>query len=144
LPQAEPKLEPPQAPAPQPPQAEHETAAAVPPKPDGPVVELKQRFESEPRLSSASQAESLIQGEFAKPYTPPGLLKSVQCRSSVCRVELRWRADRAEGYMGGLMYSYTQLGLQSLATEPLGEPDTDGSSRIDVYMARQEPITVPH
>ncbi|MET0388950.1 MAG: hypothetical protein ABW321_23455 [Polyangiales bacterium] len=133
-----------QAAAPQkaPARAEHSTDEPPPPQLEGPVAEMKQRFESEPRQSSASQVESLIQKEFAKSYTPPGLLKSVQCRSTVCRIEVRWRPDRAEGYMGALMYSYTQLELQTLATEPLGEPDADGSRRVDVYMGRQDPIAV--
>jgi hypothetical protein len=113
------------------------------PKPEGPITELKQRFKTEPRQSSASEFEAAIQREFAMPNIPAGLLKSAQCRTSVCRIELRWRADRAEGYMGALMRSYLALNMKSLATEPLGELDTDGSSRVDVYFGSPSPLGAP-
>jgi hypothetical protein len=74
------------------------------------------------------------------------LLKSVQCRATVCRVETRWTSERAVGFMAAFM------GLvlpkegeapppfsQNLAIAPADKPDTDGSLAVDVYVERIKP-----
>lgn len=60
-----------------------------PPERSGPVAELTHAFAKEPRIES----------EFRKSDVAPGLLKSVLCRESVCRVEVRWTPDRAVAFM---------------------------------------------
>ena len=82
------------------------------PQRSGPIAELKALYGSEPRASASAQIESAIEAQFRRPEVPPGLLKSVVCRTTVCRIETRWTPERAEGFMSALMH---------MATEPAGE-----------------------
>jgi hypothetical protein len=75
---------------------------------------------------------------------PAGLLKSVLCRRTVCRVETRWAPDRGIGFMS----AFTRLLMQApgadvvrvfdtnLGISPEGEPDAAGVRPVEVYIAR--------
>jgi hypothetical protein len=119
-----------------------------PPERSGPVDELKQSFASEPRASAAVSVESAISAAFQRPEVPQGLLKSVLCRSTVCRVETRWSPDRAAGFMVALMQLVTQPPNDqpafdhNLGISPEAEPNADGNHAIDVYL-KQLPSAKP-
>ncbi|HTU62250.1 MAG TPA: hypothetical protein VMF89_27515, partial [Polyangiales bacterium] len=109
----------------------------------GPVEALEAAFASEPRDSNATEPESLIQTAFRRPEVPNGLLKSVLCRRSVCKVETRWTPAGAAGFMGALMNLVASPdGTPSrkfdheIAISPAAKPDTNGELAIDVYLKR--------
>jgi hypothetical protein len=135
------------APSPQAPPAQRAAPAAAdqipPPERTGPVEELKAAFESEPRDSNASEPETVIQAAFRRPEVPSGLVKSVLCRTSVCKVETRWTPAGAAGFMGAFMTlvaapegaSNRKFGPE-IAVAPEGAPDANGELSIDVYLKR--------
>jgi hypothetical protein len=117
-----------------------------PPQRSGPVDELEKRFHTEPRDSAAPSAESAIEASFRRPEVTAGLLKSVQCRASVCRVETRWTSERAVGFMAAFMNLVlpkkdepAPTFSQNLAIAPADKPDADGSLGVDVYVERVKP-----
>lgn len=153
-PEEEPAPAAPLDPAPPTPAAEPHEPTAAPSQPDvsplpppertGPVDELKARFEKEPRDSSAGALEKHIEAAFRTSDVPAGLLKSVLCRRTVCRVQTRWTPERAIGFMAG----FTRLLMippddprprlldSNLAISPEGEADEGGERLVDVYIAR--------
>ena len=78
---------------------------------------------------------------------PSGLLKSVLCRQTVCRIETRWTPARGIGFMS----AFTRLLMTPPGTEPPklfdpnlgvspeGEAGADGTRAVDVYLARLPP-----
>jgi hypothetical protein len=109
------------------------------PQRSGPVDALQQAFASEPRASSAVSAESAIEASFRRAEVPRTLLKSVLCRSTVCKVETRWSPERASGFMVAFMQLVVQPQEQhtfdhELGVAPEGEPDADGSRAVTVYV----------
>lgn len=117
-----------------------------PPQRSGRVDELEKRFSTEHRDSAAANAESAVETSFRRPEVQPGLLKSVQCRASVCKVETRWTTERAVGFMAAFMDLVLPKEGQSpppfkqdLAIAPADKPDTDGSLAVDVYVERVKP-----
>jgi hypothetical protein len=113
------------------------------PQRSGPVDALAQAFASEPRASSAVQVEAAIQAAFRRAEVPPALLKSVLCRSTVCKVETRWTPDRAQGFMLAFMQLVMQPQEQhafdhELGVSPEGEPDADGSRAVTVYVKHSD------
>ena len=141
-------VQPPAAPA----HAEDDSVGSPPVKvrpPDrlGPVDALKAEFDTEPRASTASELEALIEGPLRRPEAPAGLFKSVLCRTSVCKIETRWTPDRAQGFLATLMQLVTmqsggsQVFEHNLGISPEGEPAADGTRAIDVYLKRIAPAT---
>ena len=59
------------------------------------------------RASRATQLrswrETAVQAAFQSPDVPPGLLKSVLCHQTVCKIEVHWSAHHEPGYMGAMM-----------------------------------------
>lgn len=127
------------------------TTPLPPPEKTGPVDELKARFTSEPRDSSAGTFEKRIEAAFKSKDVPAALFKSVLCRQTVCRVETRWTPDRAIGFMSGftrlLMIppgsQQPRLFDSNLAISPEGDPDASGERPVDVYIARLPPPEEP-
>jgi hypothetical protein len=145
---APPAPEPPQPSAAATPEAQpsNKTTPLPPPQRSGRVDELEKRFRTEPRDSAAPSAESAIEASFRRPEVPPGLLKSVQCRATVCRVETRWTSERAVGFMAAFMNLVLPKEgqppppfSQNLAISPADKPDADGSLAVDVYVERVKP-----
>lgn len=144
----EPEPQPPAPPSADPAtQAQREEPAPNPrsalPAPDrsGPVDELKQAFASEPRASASVSVESKIASQFKRPEVHTDLVKSILCRTSVCRIETRWSPENAEGFMSALMHLVTEPADPGgfdpqLGISPEGEPGPSGSRAIDVYVKR--------
>ena len=68
------------------------------------------------------------------------LLRSVLCRTSVCRIQTRWSPARAQGFMSALMQLVT-AGTQDqsmfdnrIAISPEVETAADGSRAVEVYV----------
>jgi hypothetical protein len=113
-----------------------------PPKASGPIAELKQAFEKEPRDSAAQVVESHIESEFRKSDIAPGLLKSVLCRQSVCKVEVMWATERAVGFIS----AFTRLSADfepNIAMDPHGPADARQQLQIDVYLPRPSSAAKP-
>jgi hypothetical protein len=113
------------------------------PERSGPVAELTRAFEKEPRDSAAQQLESRIESEFRKSDVAPGLLKSVLCRESVCRVEVRWTPERAVAFMS----AFTRLSADfepEIAIDPRGVATArEEELQVDVYLPRRGPGATP-
>ena len=111
----------------------------------GPVDELKKSFENEPRASGSRALEASIEATFRRPEVPAGLLKSVLCRTTVCRIETRWSPERGQGFLSAAMNLVANPGGEptpfdpNLGISPEGEPDADGTRAIDVYLKRSAP-----
>ena len=106
-----------------------------PPKRSGPVDELKQKFQSEPRESSAGVLEQRIESEFKKPHVPNGLFKSALCRTTVCRVQVRWSPERNIGYSLAFMSMMDVFELK-VGIDP-DQADKNGEVPIEVYLDRR-------
>lgn len=121
--------------APAAPEQPHDLVPIPPPEATGPIAELKRAFETEPRDSAAQEPGSRIASEFKKSDVPAGLLKSVLCRKSVCKVETLWTPERAVGFMGTFMRLSPEFG-PNLAIDPHGPFDPQQELPIDVYLPR--------
>ena len=107
-----------------------------PPKRSGPVAELKQAFEDEPRDSAAHDPESRIESEFRRSDIAPGTLKSTLCRKSVCKVEVLWTPDRALSFMA----AFTRLSVDfdsGIAIDPHDIAGSPQQLQVDVYLPRR-------
>jgi hypothetical protein len=110
----------------------------APPRAEGPVDESMQLYATEPRASDASNLEARIQQAFRRPEVPPELLKSVICRQTVCKVEVRWNPERVVGYMGAFMDLIREFDSRQMAVSP-GTRDPNGVVPVDVYLRRSAP-----
>jgi hypothetical protein len=122
-------MPPPEAPASAPPEAVPDVFDEV----RGPLDELRRRFEHEPRDSAASDAESTIRAAFAPEQAHGELLRSVLCRATICRIELRWTASKLGNYvaaMGRLSVSFAP-DFASTAAGP-GAAEQDRSAELYV------------
>jgi hypothetical protein len=146
-PQAEPPAPPPAAPppaAPATPQPQEQPAPAEPDDTDmfreaqGPVAERKRTYESEPRDSAATEAESVVRKAFQHPDGAPDLFKSVLCRQTVCKIELRWTPDRLGAYVAGMTRASVDFEPE-IAVSPAGPPGPDQTKPIEVYLKRKPP-----
>jgi hypothetical protein len=123
----------PAAAAPTDPQPAH-GATAIAPDTRGFVDALQDVFDAEPRDSAAGDGERWIRGVFRGAGSPPGLLRFVLCRQTVCRVELRWTAEddasfrRALDELGAVNGKYVATRAQ--------EPDASGAVLVSAYVAR--------
>jgi hypothetical protein len=118
-------------------QPSSEAPTQVPaPKREGPVDELKALFASEPRDSAAPPFESRIEAAFRHEGVPDALFKSVLCRQSVCKIELRWAPERSMGYMIGMTLVSADFDKAPPAIDPVGEPAADGTLIVHVYWPR--------
>jgi len=121
-------------------------AKAGAPVPMGPIEELARLFRTEPRGPAAVPMERHIAAAFRIDGTPPELLQSVLCRTTVCRIETRWTAERAEPFLGafmGLMAgrdgTQSELFDPDLAVSPEDEIDENGVLAVTVYLRLREP-----
>jgi hypothetical protein len=110
-------------------------------KDQGPVAEYKQLYETEPRDSAAHETESAIRAAFTATDGAPDLFKSVLCRQTVCKVELRWSVDRLGAYVAGI--TRAAVGFNpTVGVTPGGPMGEDHVRPIDVYLKRKpEPTT---
>jgi hypothetical protein len=145
---------PPKAPEPAPPPAAPQPAPAPPPEnkiqprvpqedmfatDQGPVAEYKALYDKEPRDSAAHQYENRISSSFWPGDGAPDLFKSVICRTTICKIELRWKADRIGPYVAGLTRAAVHFKDQvAVAAAPPAQDDKERV--IDVYIKRK-PIT---
>lgn len=105
-------------------------------KDQGPVAEYKQLYESEPRDSVAHETESAIRAAFAPTDGAPDLFKSVLCRQTVCKIELRWSVDRVGAYVAGITRATVEFST-SVAVTPAGPLGDDHVRPIEVYLKRK-------
>jgi hypothetical protein len=136
----------PQQPAEAPAEPHAETTEVEPPmdrqnmKPPvlrGPVTELKHRFNNESRSSASGQLESQVKALFADPNVPPELLDSVLCRRTVCKINLRWTADRMVGYVYVSGYLRRDFDPQ-IGVSPALENDASGARPIELYLKTRD------
>jgi hypothetical protein len=135
-------------------QPEKRRAPAVPADPRlsdapvrmGPVDELARLFETEAPGPAAAAVERHITGAFKTEGTPPELLQSVACRRTVCRIETRWTAARAEPFLASFMRltagpngTQSELVDPDLAVSPADAIDQSGVLAVTVYVRLLEP-----
>lgn len=135
-----PKPQPPNTPPPAEP--EPLPAAEARPKPNplapehsGPIAELTEQFDREPRPSHANETEAAIRAQFSPPEAQLGVLADVMCKTAVCKLELRWTEITADAYMAGVMRAYYALEFHRMASDPSDTPEADGSVRVTMYFA---------
>lgn len=112
------------------------SAALPPPRASGPVAELKQAFEEEPRDSAAHDPELRIESEFRRSDIAPGTLRSALCRQSVCKVEVLWTPERATSFMA----AFTRLSADfdpGMAIDPHDMAGAPQQLQVDVYLPRR-------
>jgi hypothetical protein len=101
----------------------------------GPVAEYKQRFANEPRDSAATEAERTIRAGFAPNDFAIGLFKSVLCRETICKIEVRMSPERFGPYVAAM----TRISLSfdhEIALSPVGTPGPDHTRLLEVYFKR--------
>lgn len=108
-----------------------------PPTASGPVAVLRQAFERQPRDALwAGDTEHKLRGLFGTTDVPAELLSEASCRSSVCRVDVKWTSEHATAYVG-VYEASTRLSGAELGIEPVGEADEHGAQRVQLYVTRQ-------
>jgi hypothetical protein len=152
----EPSLAPPpvaNAPAPAPP-AEADTEPTAPKAPpirqvpelikgdQGPVAEYRAQYESESRGSASSGLESKLRAAFPDADGAPDLVRSIACRETICKLELRWSNARLRGWVLGVNRFQDGFVLP-FALSPIGEKDGDGVRRVEVFLKRKPPGPPP-
>lgn len=139
---------PPTAPAAPPPVAPSRELPELIQGDQGPVAEYRRIFRSEPRSSSAGELEDQIRSAFPAADGAPDMFKSVLCRATICRIEMRWSQDRRRAWMIGLSRlgrePYENAGFQTpLALSPIDAPNKAGTRLVEVYMKRRLPGREP-
>lgn len=130
---AEPAAVDPAAPAPAPtPDRPKPTVNAVLPQRQGPVDELSNSFASESRGEGSAPEEARVKEAFVDPQIAKALLHSVECRRTVCRLELRWSPERDPGYVLGLTKAVGSFS-SPLGVEAPGPADAQGQRPLTVY-----------
>jgi hypothetical protein len=108
-----------------------------PPLASGPVTVLRQAFERQPRDALwADDTEHTLRGLFGTADVPAELLSKAACRSSVCRVDVKWSPAQATAYVG-VFEASSRLSGHELGIEPVGEVDEDGSQHVQLYVTRK-------
>jgi type IV secretory pathway VirB10-like protein len=130
--------QPPQPPQEQPPPPEPEVPTDMFLEDQGPVAELKHVYESEPRDSAASAVESVVRAAFAHPDGAPDLFRSVICRQTVCKIDMRWAPDRMGAYVAGMTRASLDFAPE-FAVSPAGPAGSDQTRPIVVYLKRKPP-----
>jgi len=105
---------------------------AVLPQRQGPVDELSKTFASESRGEGSAPDEARVKEAFVDPQIAKALLHSVECRRSVCRLELRWSPERDPGYVLGLTKAVGSFSAPLGVEEP-GPADAQGQRPLVVY-----------
>lgn len=108
------------------------TVGAVLPQRQGPVDELSKTFASESRGEGSAPEEARVKEAFVDSQIAKALLHSVECRRSVCRVELRWSPERDPGYVLGLTKAVGSFSAP-LGVEDPGPADAQGQRPLIVY-----------
>lgn len=120
-------------------------ASALPegtPPRQGPLTELTQRFESEPRDSAAHDAERTVRAAFSRESVAPELLKSVICRQSVCKLVLRITPKRMQGYIQAVTELVGSDFDPDFAIDPARDEDADHMRVVEVYLRRRERLNL--
>jgi hypothetical protein len=102
---------------------------------EGPAKELREKFESESRDTTASETERQLKEAFEGAQGETDLFKTVECRRTVCRVQLRWSSLRVAPYLAAIKRAQPlfQPPMAASATAP---EDSDGIQPLDVYLKR--------
>lgn len=149
----EPQPEPDPEPQPQP---QPEPAAAAPApgaKPfwsdmikgdQGPVAEYRKRYETEARDDDAMKYETHVRSAFEKAKAH-GLLQSVSCHRTICKLVLSWSDARTYDYIKSVTWmglggprNPGQLGFDlPLALSPSGEKGADGARPVELFVLRR-------
>lgn len=131
-PAAEAKPEPPSAANTPAPDRAKPVVNALLPQRQGPVDELSKTFASESRGEGSAPEEARVKEAFVDPQIAKALLHSAECRRSVCRLELRWSAERDPGYVLGLTKAVGSFSAPLGVEEP-GPADAQGQRPLVVY-----------
>jgi hypothetical protein len=133
---------------PEPAQAREERAPPLPQRSVPSLLEPRiEQFESEPRDSDAAEWEKHIAAFFDHDDVPPGVLDSVLCRKTICRVRMRWTSERAIGVMSASMRMFMGEGgtwpSDKLHPDPAIDVDPDADPNgvviVDLYARRKTP-----
>lgn len=103
-PRADPEPPPPQAAPDEPPQTEPSMFVVnqLFAEPRGPIEEFRQQYAAEPRDSAASDVERTVRNAFDPEHASSQLLRSVLCRQTICRIEVRWTERELGNYVAAM------------------------------------------
>ncbi|HKP61247.1 MAG TPA: hypothetical protein VJV78_31180 [Polyangiales bacterium] len=118
--------------APPPPQAPE---APIPPDTRGFVDALQGRFDNDPRDSAAGESENALRKYYRGPRMPAGLLRSVICRQSVCKLDLHWTAEHDEAYRDAI--EFLADGNAKMVATRAAAPDKHGAVEVEAYWVRR-------
>ena len=111
-----------------------------PPPPSGPLRERKLKFASESRGPAAPELEDALGAALHDPDIPRELVRAVQCRRTLCRVDAAWTNRRAIAYVSlyGALLRHEAHG--ELAVDPTATTDADGERIIQLFV---QPAAAP-
>jgi hypothetical protein len=104
----------------------------------GPVAEYRKLYESESRQSNAAELEAKVSAAFQESKPPPDMIRSILCRQTICKIEMRWSMDRLRPYIGGLTRAQANFAIP-VALSPVGPKDAEGMRLVEVYLKRKPP-----
>ncbi len=106
----------------------------------GPVAEYRAQFERDTRGSDAAPLENRVREAFQASKEAPDLVKSVLCKKTVCKIEMRWSNERMRPYIAGLTRVwYGEKFARTPALSPVGEKGKDGLQIVEVYLRIKQP-----
>lgn len=106
----------------------------IPPDTRGFVDALEGRFNEDPRDSGATEVETWLRKLFQGPRMPAGMLKSVLCRQTVCKLEIQWIPPYDPVYRH-VMAQLIGDNAKFLATRA-GPPDDRGAIQVEAFWIR--------
>jgi hypothetical protein len=107
----------------------------MPPASSGPLEVLKRVYAKSSTDAHARDAESQLRSLFGIGPLPVEILRSVNCHTTVCKVDMFWTEKYPLSYMALAM----QLGMQQtgiIAVESAPAPDPSGNLAYTVYVVR--------
>lgn len=102
---------------------------------NGPLDEYKRAFETEPRDSAAHEAEHAIREAFVASDGPGPVFRSVLCRETICKIDVRVSADNLGAYVAAMARIVRQPFDTKLATERTSLAQ-NGEVSVAVYAKR--------
>lgn len=109
--------------------------AARPPVKSGPLEELKRAFNRESADAGSRDTEQQIRTLFGAEYIPVEMLRSINCRKTVCKVSVYWTKDNPLSYMA-LAIKVGDQQSHIIAIESGPEPDHKGRLPVEFHVLR--------
>ncbi len=106
-----------------------------PPAPQGPIEVLRRVYQQESRDATSRSIELLIRKQLGPEFFPSDLIEDVDCRKSVCKIDVLWHNEQPM-VLAGVAMRVGPLLSGHIGFDPAPEPDRDGYFVVEMYILR--------